>query len=226
MKLSKETLAILKSLTGINNGMVFPQGNTLQVESEPKDIFVKCDIEEKLPQEFAIHDMSSFINTISLFEDPDLTFNKEEVNIKSGRNSCDYYYANKDFISHGHWLEIDEKDYLATFDLTNEDITNIQKASSIMGLDQLEFSNKKGKLVCDVVKKAQDTKNRYGVTLGNIDKSLDFKLIMRVGENFRFYAGDYSIGIAKISNTLVFCASNTSINLQYQIAMDRKSYFN
>lgn len=95
-----------------------------------------------------------------------------------------------------------------------------------MGLDQLEFSNKKGKLVCDVVKKAQDTKNRYGVTLGNIDKSLDFKLIMRVGENFRFYAGDYSIGIAKISNTLVFCASNTSINLQYQIAMDRKSYFN
>ena len=93
-------------------------------------------------------------------------------------------------------------------------------------MDQLEFTNDDGKLVCNVVAKAGDTDNRYGIELGDCDKTLDFKLIMRVAENFRFYQGDYQIKIAQISGTLVFHATNTALNLQYQIAMDRDSYFN
>lgn len=226
MKLSKETISILKSLSGINTGMVVPAGNTLQVESEPKDIFVKCEIEEEFDTEFAIYDMPSFINTIGLFEDSELDFQTDYVNIKSGRNQCDYYYTDKSFITHGDWLDIKDDMIALTFDLTNDDISNIQKASSIMGLDQLEFTNKDGKMVCDVVSKSGDSMNRYGIEMGDCDKTLDFKLVMRIGENFRFYSGDYQIQIAKIGGTLVFCANNTSLDLKYQIAMDRDSYYN
>lgn len=225
MKLSKETISILKSLSGINTGMVVPVGSMLQVESEPKDIFVRCDITEEFDTEFAIYDMPSFISTLGLFEDSDLNFEKEFVNIKAGRNSCDYYYTDKSFIAHGDWLDIEDSAYVLTFDISNEDISNIQKASSIMSLDQLEFTNEDGNIVCNVVSKAGDSKNRYGVTIGECEKSLDFSLVMRVGENFRFFEGDYQVRIANIGGTLVFCATNTNINLQYQIAMDRSSYY-
>ena len=67
MKFSKETISIIKSMSGVNTGMVFPVGNMLQVESEAKDIFVKCKISETFDMEFGIYDIPSFINALSLY---------------------------------------------------------------------------------------------------------------------------------------------------------------
>ena len=226
MKLSNKTISILKSMNTINIGMVMPAGKMIQVESEPRDIFVRCDIEEEFTQEFGIYDMPAFINTINMFDDPDLDFQADRVAISSGRNAIDYHYVtDKSYIAHGDWLDIKDDAYVLTFDLSEDDIKNIQKASSIMGLDQLEFTNNDGKIICTLISKAKDTKNRYAVELSDCDKKLDFKLVMRVGENFRFYEGDYQIRIAEIQGHLVFCATNTDINLQYQVALDRTSVY-
>lgn len=225
MKISKETHSIMKSLAGINTGMVVPVGNMLQAESEPKDIFCNCVVPEEFGVEFAIYDLPKFLNTLAMFDDSELTFNKEFVNIKSGRNQIDYFYTDKSFITHGDFLDIAEDKYVLDFALTEEDINNIQKVSSIMSLDQLEFTNHEGKLVCDVVSKAGDTNDRYGIEMGDCDDTNDFKFVMRAGENFRFYSGDYKVRIAKIGDVLVFCADGENNNLKYQIALDRMSYY-
>jgi hypothetical protein len=226
MKLSNKTISILKSMTSVNIGMVIPAGNMLQVESTPRDQFVRCYIDEKFPIEVPIWDVTNFINTLNLFDNPDLDFQQDYVTISSGRNKCNYYYcSDKDFISHGDWLDIDDSSYVITFDLGAQDIANIQKASTTLALDQLEITNNKGNIQCDVTSQTKDTKNKYTIELGECDKSLDFNLVLRVAENFKFYDGDYQIRVANIKGTLVFCAKNTSVDLEYQIAMDRKSYF-
>lgn len=227
MKLSNKTASIMKSLSGINIGMVIPKGKMIQVASEPRDILARYMCEEDFPIQYGIADVPNFIQTIGLFDNPDLDFKTSHLDIKSGRNKCAYHYiTNPDYISHSLWLIIEDDDYMLDFSLTEEDITNIQKASNIMTLDRLIFSNEDGKLVCNVVSSAGESDNTYGIELCDIDKALDFEMIMRVAENFRFFAGDYSIRIAKVKGTLVFCANNDAIDLKYQIAMDRDSYFN
>lgn len=233
MQLSKETLAILRSFSGVNQGIVFEEGNTIQTNSETGDVYVKAEVPEKFPKgptDMAIYDVPAFINTLNLFDEHKVTMEKDThgdgfAHISSGRNSCNIYFTDPDFISHGVWLPLEEKHYVLDFDLSADEITNIQKASTIMSLDQLEFVNESGKLVCNVVERQIASNNSYSLELGEVDKSKDFKLIMRVAENFKLFAGNYKIRIASIKGTMIFCAENLNTNISYQIAMDRDSYF-
>lgn len=236
MKLSKDTIAILKSFSGINQGIVLEAGNTIQTNSEGGDVYVKAVIPEKIPvskTDMAIYDVPAFINTLNLFDDAEITMEADKYDdgfaqISSGRNSCNFYFTDPDFISHGVWLPLEEKDYIdgMSFDLSADDIKNIQRASAIMSLDQLEFVNIDGKLTCNVVERQVASNNSYALELGDVDKSADFKLIMRVAENFKLYVGNYKVRIAKIKGTFVFCAENINSDINYQIAMDRDSFYN
>lgn len=237
MKLSKDTVALIKSFSGINSDMVFQSGNELSVNSEAGDIFVKADITESFPEndiDMAVYDIPSFINILGMFEDPDIEFDREDsqddtsdgfAKIMSGVNSYNYFFTDSEMINHGTWVPLTESDYLLDFQLSNDDIANIQKAAAIGGLDQLEFSNVKGRLICNLIEKTGANKNKYKIDLGECEPK-DFKLVMRVAENFKLFSGDYNIRIAKYNTTMIMCAENKDRTLNYQIAMDRKSYFN
>lgn len=237
MKLSKDTIALIKSFSGINSDIVFKSGNELSVVSEAGDIFVRAQIDETFPDtdiDMAVYDIPAFINVLGMFEDPDIEFDREDpedndsdafARVKSGLNSYNFFFTDSEMINHGKWVPLTEEDYLLDFELSNEDIANIQKAAAIGGLDQMEFANIAGRLVCNLIERTGANKNKYKVDLGECDTD-GFKLVMRVGENFRLFTGDYKIRIAKFNDNLVLCAENKDRVLNYQISMDRNSYFN
>ena len=64
MKLSKSTLDILKNFKEINQSILFKQGNSLKTISVMKNILAEATIEEELPKDFGIYDLSQFLNGI------------------------------------------------------------------------------------------------------------------------------------------------------------------
>ena len=51
MKLSEETLAVLKNFSAINNGIFFEQGKTIKTVSPQKSILVDATVEEEFPSD-------------------------------------------------------------------------------------------------------------------------------------------------------------------------------
>ena len=74
MKLSKQTFAILKSMAGINSNLHVLPGNELVCVNVGKSIMFNATVEENFTTEFAIWDLSQFLGTYSLFNDPTVEF--------------------------------------------------------------------------------------------------------------------------------------------------------
>ena len=77
MKLSDNTLTILKNFAGINNSILVKEGNRLRTISVAKNILAEADITEEFPRDFAIYDLNQFLNGLSLHSDPDLDYNED-----------------------------------------------------------------------------------------------------------------------------------------------------
>jgi len=86
MKLSDNTLTILKNFAGINNSILVKEGNRLRTISVAKNILAEADITEEFPRDFAIYDLNQFLNGLSLHQDPDLDFKEDSyLSIKESR---------------------------------------------------------------------------------------------------------------------------------------------
>ena len=66
MKLSDNTLTILKNFAGINNSILVKSGNQLRTISVAKNILAEASIEENFPRQFAIYDLNQFLNGLGL----------------------------------------------------------------------------------------------------------------------------------------------------------------
>ena len=86
MKLSNETVSVLKNFSTINQNLVIKSGSTITTMSAMKNIVAKADVKEDFPQDFAIYDLNEFLSVISLFTNPELEF-KDDFVIVTGEGS-------------------------------------------------------------------------------------------------------------------------------------------
>ena len=68
MKISQKTLEILKNFSGINNSIFIKKGSRLAVKSFGNTIVGLTPIEDEFPVDFAVIDMSEFLNVVSSFD--------------------------------------------------------------------------------------------------------------------------------------------------------------
>ena len=61
MKISTETLNILKNFSTINSSLVVKQGNTIRTISPAKNILSKFECPENFVNDFAVYDLNEFL---------------------------------------------------------------------------------------------------------------------------------------------------------------------
>ena len=99
MKLSDDSLTILKNFAGINNSILVKQGNKLRTISVAKNILAEAQIVEEFPRNFAIYDLNQFLNGLSLHQDPELDFsNDSHMVIREGKRRVKYFFADPNVI--------------------------------------------------------------------------------------------------------------------------------
>ena len=72
MKLSEQTVSLLKNFASINQNLQFKSGNKLSTISAQKNILVNAEIPETFPSDFAIYDLNKMLGVMNLFPDPEM----------------------------------------------------------------------------------------------------------------------------------------------------------
>tara|TARA_B100001057_G_C22811988_1_gene935802 strand:- start:844 stop:1512 length:669 start_codon:yes stop_codon:yes gene_type:complete len=220
MKLSKSTLDILKNFSNINQSICFKEGTELSTLSIQKNILSRANVEEKFPKSFAIYDLSEFLSGLTLFEDPEFSFDNDNyVIIKDRKNSSRYFFADPSTIVTPPENKVELPSQDVTFTVAWSDISNVIKAAAIYQIEDLAVVGDGSKIKLVVRDKKNDTSNSYAVDVGNTDKSFSFNFKV---ENLKLLPGDYQVVISK-QNASLFRDANR--DLEYLIALEPDSKY-
>jgi hypothetical protein len=220
MKLSDNTLTILKNFAGINNSILVKSGNQLRTISVAKNILAEASIEENFPRQFAIYDLNQFLNGLGLHQDPDLDFSPDSyITIKEGKRRVKYFYADPNVIISPPEKEITLPSEDVHFQLESTSLEKLLKAAAVYQLPDLSAVGEAGVVKLVVRDKKNDTSNEYAITVGETDKEFVFNFKV---ENIKIIPGAYDV---IVSSKLLSKFSNTRFDLKYYIALEPDSTF-
>ena len=217
MKLSNETLTVLKNFSNINQGIQFKQGTKLTTVSAGKTVLAQANLKDEFPQDFCVYDLNQFLSVHSLHKDSDLSFDDSNVIFKSGRNSTKYRKTAKEMIVTPPEKEITLPSVDVSFTLSEEDYNNIMKVSSVLSSPHIAVESD-GDAVQLVAFDALDNSahtNSIQVGEGNGKK---YKIVFKT-ENIKMIPGSY---VVEISFKGIGHFKNTKDDIQYWIAFEAK----
>lgn len=96
MKLSNDTLSVLKNFASINQGIMFKKGKTIKTVSDGKNVMAEATIAEEIPTDFGVYDLNNFLTVLSLHkDDTNLDFQDNNVLISGmkGRSKIKYRFC-------------------------------------------------------------------------------------------------------------------------------------
>jgi hypothetical protein len=216
MKISKDTLDVLKNYASINTNILVREGSTLATISTGKNIFSRTTVKETFDREFAIYDLNSLLALLTLMEDTDVEFGDESITISKERSQFEYYYADPSIIvsAPDKTIEVD-KHY--SFELTENEVGMIMKAASVVAAPMLSVVAKDGKVTLSVGDPATPRSNTFRHVIGESNLEFDCRLAI---ENFKVIPGDYSV---TLSQKKFMHLTNKSNDLQYWLALEPSS---
>ena len=221
MKLSDKTLSFLKNFSTINQSLLFKQGSKLRTISVMKNILAEATIDEELPKDFGIYDLTQFLNiNTTLFQSPELDFeNDGYVMIREGRQRQRFFFADPSVIvtPPDKSLELPTED--VSFELKTDQLDRLLKAAAISQLPDLCVVGENGAVKLLVRDKKNDTANDYSVTVGETDKTFSFNFKV---ENIKILPGTYNV---VVSSKLLSKFTSTNHDLTYYIALEPDSTF-
>jgi len=221
MKLSDNTLTILKNFAGINNSILVKKGNKLSTISVAKNILAEAEISpEEFPRDFAIYDLNQFLNGLGLHQDPELDFSEPSyLTIREGRRKVKYFYADPAVIISPPDKEINLPSEDVHFQLDSASLDKLLKAASVYQLPDFCVVGGAGVVKLVVRDKKNDTSNEYAITVGETDKEFIFNFKV---ENIKIIPGAYDV---VVSSKLLSKFTNTNFELKYYIALEPDSTF-
>lgn len=224
IKLSKQSVDILRNFNSINSNLHIVPGKEQVTVSPQKNIMAEVTMLEDFPVEFAIWDLSTFLGTLSLFEDPDLTFNEKNVVITSGSRQVIYYYAEPKLVKGCRPdRDFEMPSTVIHFDMSNKEFQEIQRAASVLHLPDLCISDHDGGVAIRATDRQTESSNEYTLTVAeNGPEGATFNMFLK-SEYLRLLPGDYSVGI---SDKIVAEFKNQNTDLVYYIALDSNSVYN
>ena len=220
MKLSDQTLNILKNFAGINNSILVKQGTQLRTISVAKNILAEAAIDEDFPRDFAVYDLNEFLNGLSLHQDPDLDFSPDSyISIKEGKRRVKYFYADPNVIVSPPDKEITLPSDDVHFQLDSSALEKLLKAAAVYQLPDLSAVGEAGVVKLVVRDKKNDTSNEFAVVVGETDKEFSFNFKV---ENIKIIPGAYDV---VVSSKLLSKFTNINCDLKYYIALEPDSTF-
>jgi hypothetical protein len=143
MKISKKTFDILKNFSGIRSSIYVDKGSVIRTVSTAKNIMAEAKVDENFPNPFAIYDLGEFIAAASVFSETDYNFGDKCVVLDSQKGGeIPYLYADEKSLVMRELIAnatrtIKMPELSAEFELSSNQIAEVQKIASVLRLDTL-----------------------------------------------------------------------------------------
>ena len=217
MKLSNDTLTVLKNFSGINQGIQFKQGRKLTTVSSSKTVLAQAILKDEFPQEFCVYDLNEFLSVHSLYKDSEIDFTDSDIIFKNGKRKGNYRMTSATMIVTPPDKEITLPSVDCEFSLSSEDYDSLMKAASVLSSPNIAVQSD-GEVVelvtFDAANNAAHT-NTIEVGEGNGKK---YKIVFKT-DNIKLISGSYTV---KISFKGIGHFQNTKDDIQYWIAFEAK----
>ena len=220
MKLSDQTLEVLKNFSDINTNILVKPGSELSTISTMKNILAKATITESFDKQFAVYDLSELLGIVSAIEKPDVDISNEKfmtIGSTGSKSKAKYYYSDESVVTSPQ-KDVVMPDADVNFQLKDEILSKLLKMAAIMKLPDLSLVGKKGQ---DVILKVHDKKNSansYEEFVGT-EASADFTFNFKI-ENLKIIPGDYDVAVSSKS---ISHFKNKVKPIEYWIALEPDS---
>jgi hypothetical protein len=218
MKLSNETLTVLKNFAGINSGIEFKKGNKIATISSSKTVLAKATLTDEFPQDFCVYDLNQFLSVHSLSKDTELDFSDQNIIFKSGRSKTKYRMTSKNMIVLPPEKELKLPSIDGTFTLTDEDMAQALKNASVLQSPNIAFESDGSKIYVTAFNAKDDAAHINTISVGEAVNDTKFKAVFLV-DNFKMIPGTY---VVEISSQGLASFKNADGTLQYWIAIETK----
>lgn len=203
MKISNETLSILKSFSMINKSIAVDPGSELRTVTAPHStVMAAAKVSETFEQPFEIYDLNQFLSVASLFDNPDYEFGTNSVVISNSNSSVEYGYGGRANVKTPPSKNIPIEDTLVSFELPNNLLRRTIEAAKILGLSHWSVIGD-GETVSIVVNHQDKITENTFRTVVSSSNDQEFQMNFPI-ESFRFMPEDYVMtitpeGIARLS---------------------------
>ena len=222
MKLSNETVNVLRNFSDINQNILFKEGNKLNTISTMKNIMAKAEIKESIEQEFGVYDLPEFLRAIDSFQSAVIKFNGTTsltINDEKSTLKARYAYADKSTLVEPE-KEIKMPDLSVCFHLKNNNYESLKKLYTNLSLPDIAIEGKNGKVSLVALDKKNSNSNQSSIVVGEADS--EFKAFIKT-ENMKLIPGDYDVVLSKKK---IAHFKNQKGKVEYWIALEADSVFN
>jgi hypothetical protein len=219
MKISDNTRDVLKNFSTINSGIRVKTGNKLETISNMKNILAVATVSEEFPQDFSIYNLPEFLGATSLLEDPDFQFNDTSLSITDSNSAMNYFFASEGMVVAPDKM-ITMPNAEITFDLSSTLLNDLNKAASVLGVNDLVLKSDGSTITLEVTDKKNTTSNTFSRIVGEGDGNvynMNFKI-----ENLKVLDGNYTVSV---SSKGISHFNNKDIDLEYFIALEPDSKY-
>ena len=218
MKLSNETLNVLKNFASINSGIEFKTGNKLSTISSTKTVLAKATLKDDFPQDFCIYDLNQFLSVHSLGKDTELEFDTNNVIFKAGRSKTKYRMTAKNMIVSPPEKELKLPSVDGNFKLTEEDLIQALKNAAVLQSPNLAFESNGSTISVTVFNAKDDSAHTNTIEIGTVNDGKIFKAVF-LTENFKMIHSTYNVDVSKAG---LAHFKNEAGDLEYYIAIEAK----
>ncbi len=215
MKLSSDTVNVLKNFSTINQNILVKEGSQLRTMSTMKNILAEADIGETFPAEFGIYDLNEFLGVLTLVDDAELKFDNESyLTVNGGNTKVQYFYSDPSILTTPpETFNAPECNH--EFSVTSDILSRVLKASAIMQLpDVLIRTFATSSVIIEATDVKNVTSNKYTLDLGAIVED-EFKFHFKA-DNLKMIPGNYDVKASSEASVSNWSGKEAS----YWIAME------
>jgi|TARA_R110002124_G_scaffold149222_2_gene315263 hypothetical protein len=216
MKFSNETMSVLKNFSSINPSIVFKSGSTIRTISPQKTVMAAATIGETVEQQAGVYDLSRFLATLSLFENPEVVFGTDRFTIKGGKSELKYTYTSESLIVSPPDKDIVVPDPEATINVSWQAIDSVIRATGVLQLPEVAFSSDGSTITLSAVDSKTSTADSYDVIIAEGVETPPFNMIIKT-DNLKLVPTDYEVTLSSKG-----MAHFKSDKVQYWIAIESR----
>jgi hypothetical protein len=220
MKLSENTINIMKNFATINPSLLVHPGDVLTTMAPGKGIFARATVEENFPTKFAIYEMSKFLGITSLFKEPELEFGDHQVKIVADRQTVNYTYADPSMIV-APPVDKDINFPVADieFTISHEELQKLIRAAAVFQLPEIAVNGDGEKITVTATNSKNPTTDTFSIDVGTTEKT--FNMYFKLENIIKLISADYNV---KISSKGL--SQFTANNVMYYVAVEANSNYN
>lgn len=225
MKLSDNTLTVLKNFGTINSGIFFKKGKTVRTVSSLKNILAQATIPDEIPHDFGIYDLNQFLSVVSLYKD-DLNLSLQNkdlvINGNKGRSSTKYRTCDVTMIVSPPEKELQMPDAEISVELSADDFKWVLDAASVLASPQIAIQSDGKKVTISTVDLSNDAAHTQSLELDTEASGNKYKMVFKTENIQKLLSGAYDV---EISSKGISHFKNKKFPIEYWVTTEVGSTF-